>query len=189
MAGVQQCRFDYNSSYAYQMLDGVNRWFGFTEDDLAAKCGRFVRGKHKGKVRGWIVWRKCIEGGWNFKLNGVVKPGMMFARFCLTYDESCEMMNAPTDEFFMGAVRVDTAYGHDPVKARADRAAAEVAAAAKLERDKADIKARKPRMLARIKRLTLYLVSHGGAAHTHPRYDEAFKTIMRLSELHGPITK
>lgn len=43
------------------------------------KCGRFVRGKNKGKLRGWATWEFCSRGGWHRRHPGdyghVVYPG------------------------------------------------------------------------------------------------------------------
>jgi hypothetical protein len=90
------------------------RWFGLSAADLEAQAGRFTKGKNKGKLRGWVVFVKCTEGGWVRGLQGVVKPGMIFARFAKTYDEQADLVNLPLERFFAGARRVDSAYGHTP---------------------------------------------------------------------------
>lgn len=38
----------------------ARRYFGDMVDDLP----RYVRGPRKGKLKGWIRWRKCAKGGW-----------------------------------------------------------------------------------------------------------------------------
>lgn len=40
------------------------RKFECTEDDLEQLVGRYSRGQRKGKLRGKLIWRKCIKGGW-----------------------------------------------------------------------------------------------------------------------------
>ena len=47
---------------------------------IEKKCGRYVRGKHQGKLRGWATWTFVIQGGWLKDgpgyMNGyVVRPG------------------------------------------------------------------------------------------------------------------
>jgi hypothetical protein len=39
----------------------ARRYFGDTVEKLV---GRYVRGKHKGCLRGQIAWRKVVKGGW-----------------------------------------------------------------------------------------------------------------------------
>lgn len=62
---------------------------GLTPEELAAKVGRYVRGKRKGMLKGQLQWVKVIKGGWvktgayDFDVmqgNGfVAKPGISFA--------------------------------------------------------------------------------------------------------------
>ncbi len=118
--------------------DLASRWFGMTEADIERQCGRFTKGKHKGELRGWIVYHKVREGGWSFASGGVFKPGLIFAQFAKTYDESSELFNLPTDKFVHGATRVDTCYGHCPVKSRAEIAARIAAMPSREELERAE---------------------------------------------------
>lgn len=119
MSGVQYCKWERkNATVADGYLGTVEKWFGLDEAGLAAKFGRFVRGKRKDAPRGFLVWIKCIEGGWSHKLGGVVRPGIIYAQLLATYEEMCRVFTLQTDEFCVGAVRVDTCYGFDPVAAR-----------------------------------------------------------------------
>lgn len=38
--------------------------FDLCEEQLEKIVGRYTRGKRKGKLRGKIVWTKCVKGGW-----------------------------------------------------------------------------------------------------------------------------
>lgn len=40
------------------------RKLNISEDELEEIVGRYSRGKRKGKLRGLLVWRKCVSGGW-----------------------------------------------------------------------------------------------------------------------------
>ncbi len=49
---------------------------------IEEKCGRYVRGKHEGQLRGWASISLCTEGGWKRhgpgERNGrVVYPGQI----------------------------------------------------------------------------------------------------------------
>ena len=51
---------------------------------LNEKCGRFVRGPHKGQLRGWVTIEVVTEGGWKRhgpgERNGdVVRPGQVLS--------------------------------------------------------------------------------------------------------------
>ncbi len=51
---------------------------------LEEKCGRYIRGKHTGKLRGWATWTFVVKGGWiklgPGHLNGrVVAPGAVLS--------------------------------------------------------------------------------------------------------------
>ena len=35
-----------------------------SEEELEKIVGQYVKGKRKGLLKGKIVWRKCIKGGW-----------------------------------------------------------------------------------------------------------------------------
>jgi hypothetical protein len=121
---VQTCKWEMKTAAMSQGASIAAKWFGMSESDIEAACERFTKGKNKGALRGWIVYRKCTEGGWSFPLHSVVRPGMIFARFCKSYDESCEAVNLPTDRFIPSATRVDSAYGYSPEQARAQIAQA-----------------------------------------------------------------
>lgn len=97
----------------------ASRWFGFSEQDIEAKVGRFVRGKRQGKLRGWIVYMKCREGGWVYSLQTVVRPGMIFATFVEKYDDLSTISGSPLERIFQRFTRVDTCYGHEPGRTRA----------------------------------------------------------------------
>jgi len=49
---------------------------------IEQRCGRYVRGKHQGEIRGWATWQFVLRGGWvkdgHGYLNGhVVRPGQI----------------------------------------------------------------------------------------------------------------
>ena len=44
--------------------DLAMRKFGLCENQLEQIVGRYIKGKRKGKLKGKIVWTKCIKGGW-----------------------------------------------------------------------------------------------------------------------------
>lgn len=142
MSGVQTCQWEPTKVVAVADggLDLAARWFGMDEAAVEAKARRFARGKRAGQLRGWVVYRKVRVGGWSFKLNGVLKPGMMFAHFATTYDDANDFANRSTDEFMACATRVDTAYGHDPVRTRAEAVERKAAAvtARQTEQDERD---------------------------------------------------
>lgn len=101
--------------------DCAGRWFGYTMGKLEDVCGRFTKGRNKGELRGWIVYRKVLVGGWCYPLQCVLRPGMMFGHFVAKYNDLGHYINLSTNEFFPNATRVDTCYGHDPVKSRLER--------------------------------------------------------------------
>lgn len=41
------------------------------------KCGRFVRGKHVGSLRGWAHFEIVVEGGWSRERGCVLLPGQL----------------------------------------------------------------------------------------------------------------
>lgn len=92
----------------------ATRWFGLSEQAIEARAGRFVRGKNKGKLRGWVVWLKCREGGWVYSLQTVIRPGMIFAAFVDKYENLSDYGSISLDRLFQKLSRVDTAYGHKP---------------------------------------------------------------------------
>ena len=58
-------RAEIRQSHAYLFPDFgdelARKWF--TAEDLSSiPC--FTRGKHKGKLKGVVIWRKVISGGW-----------------------------------------------------------------------------------------------------------------------------
>jgi hypothetical protein len=142
MAGVQKCSWKREEAGVAQpfALQLAAKWFGMSEADVEAAAGRFTRGKNKGKLRGWIVWQKCTEGGWCYPLHSVIKPGMMFAHFVKTWDEMANLMGLATDRFMAGAVRVDTSYGYSPEAERARIAEQALIAAERAAEREADPK-------------------------------------------------
>lgn len=127
------------STKTLAMLDGCEvalRWFGMTESDIERDCGRFLKGKNKGKLRGWIIYQKIEVGGWNYAMRCVFKPGMIFAHFCKTYDDISAVLYPKQRgcTFFHGATRVDTCYGFDPARAREAKNAQAAALAEQAER-------------------------------------------------------
>jgi len=44
---------------------------------VESACGRYVRGKHKGQLRGWAEIRVCTVGGWWREQSRVLLPGMV----------------------------------------------------------------------------------------------------------------
>ena len=48
----------------------ARKWFG---DDLIDTLPKYVRGKNKGKPKGYLRWRKIVKGGW--KHHGTFGPG------------------------------------------------------------------------------------------------------------------
>ncbi len=91
----------------------AEKWFGYSESDVEKIAGRFTKGRNVGQVRGWLVWVTCKRGGWHYGLGGVIKPGMVFAHFCRTWDEVSRCLNCPDVEYFQGVKRVDTTGGYD----------------------------------------------------------------------------
>lgn len=130
MSGVQKCEWELVKVDDCATNPGLaSRWFGMDEAAIEAAAGRFKKGRNAGKLRGWVVYRKVRIGGWCYGIGGVLRPGMIFAHFCPTWDEMQDTAYGPhsIEEFLAGATRVDTCYGHDPAQARADRAAKEAA--------------------------------------------------------------
>jgi hypothetical protein len=141
MSGVQVCKW--GQANIEKMSDShgpalAAKWFGMSDSEIQAKCGRFAKGANKGKLRGWIVWRKVEVGGWSFKLGGVAKPGIIVARFEATYNEAMEVAMYDAEKFSRGAKRVDEAYGYNWREAEAKRAAE---AAERLAEQEANAKA------------------------------------------------
>lgn len=140
---VQKCRFE-TRVVAMSDRDGLEiaaRWFDLTPEQVEAQCGRFARGQHKGNLRGWIVYRKCVEGGWSYGVHGVIRPAMIFAAFCSTFDEMEIARSSTFGEFCPMAQRVDSAYGYDR-KADAARRQAECEAQEKRRRMEQEGRAR-----------------------------------------------
>lgn len=127
MNGVQQCQWEPRKVEELATNPGLAaRWFGMDEAAIEAACGRYKKGRNAGKLRGWIVYQKVRVGGWSYGRQCVFKPGLIFARFCKTWEERNDAISPPPRaDFLTGAVRVDTCYGHDPLKALADRKAAD----------------------------------------------------------------
>jgi len=51
--------------------------------NIEEKCGRFIRGKHIGQLRGWAHWSVVVRGGWlkdgpGYMNGHVVRPGTIF---------------------------------------------------------------------------------------------------------------
>lgn len=113
---IQQCKWGMTRIDECGLDNGelAQRWLGLTPEQIEARVGRFTRGKRKGKLRGWIVFRSCIQGGWCFPLHAVIRPGMIFATFVEKYDEIGEVISLDTAKFMARAVRVDSQYGHVP---------------------------------------------------------------------------
>ena len=47
----------------------------YGERELEARFGRYIRGKRKGQLRGWVVWERCTVGGWHREKQCVMRPG------------------------------------------------------------------------------------------------------------------
>lgn len=61
---------------------------------IEEKCGRFVRGAHKGQLRGWAEIEICTEGGWRRlgpgQGNGrVLRPGQLVGVRITAFDGTC----------------------------------------------------------------------------------------------------
>ena len=52
--------------------------FGLPEAEIAARVGRFVRGKRKGQIRGHLEWRHVVRGGWESETGRPLRPGQRF---------------------------------------------------------------------------------------------------------------
>ena len=49
-------------------LEQLIRHFGEPGAEIVlASFGKFARGKYKGEQRGFIHWKKCVEGGWSYE--------------------------------------------------------------------------------------------------------------------------
>ena len=51
---------------------------------LVEKCGLYIRGSHKGKLRGWAIIKVCTVGGWlkdgpGYMNGKVVLPGSILS--------------------------------------------------------------------------------------------------------------
>lgn len=60
-------RFETRSAYLAdgQFAAGMLQFFlGLNNDIIEGLVGRYVRGKHKGQLRGILYWTKCVHGGW-----------------------------------------------------------------------------------------------------------------------------
>ena len=59
---------EFQQGYAYLSEDFgrdlAMRKFNLTEEQLEQIVGRYVKGKRKGKLKGKLVWTKCVKGGW-----------------------------------------------------------------------------------------------------------------------------
>jgi hypothetical protein len=119
MAGIQRCEWENLKIVDCAGDDGAlaAKWLGMTPESIDAAAGRFVRGAKKGKLRGWVAYRKARVGGWVNGI-GVVKPGMIFARFEKTYDDAANWTCKTAAEFVALATRADTCYGYDPAAER-----------------------------------------------------------------------
>jgi hypothetical protein len=57
----------YDDKVAARIIEQITEFY-VPGNDVAAiiekACGRYVRGKHKGKLRGWATVVFCTEGGW-----------------------------------------------------------------------------------------------------------------------------
>lgn len=84
-------------------------WFGMTEADVEERCGRFVRGQRKGKLRGWMVWCECREAGYCYARGCEIPRGAKLARFFGVYSEMVHALVTGIDEFLRAAERVDVA--------------------------------------------------------------------------------
>lgn len=87
---------EYEARRAYLSTDFgaelAQKKFGLTPEQLEERCGRYVRGARKGKLKGSITWHKVCRGGWvktgaydhdEGKAHGfVAKNGVCFA-FCI----------------------------------------------------------------------------------------------------------
>lgn len=57
-------------------------------------CGRYVRGAHKGQLRGWAEIEVCTEGGWRRLGPGhghgyVLRPGQLVSIRITAFDGTC----------------------------------------------------------------------------------------------------
>lgn len=58
---------------------------------IEEKCGRYVKGKHKGELRGYAYLRVCTVGGWKFNGPGqgngfVAYPGKLYGLTIADFD-------------------------------------------------------------------------------------------------------
>lgn len=71
------------------VLDLACRRLRLTEEQIEKAVGRYIRGAHKGQLRGKLTWHKVTKGGWvktgaydwdtNHAQGYVVKPGITYA--------------------------------------------------------------------------------------------------------------
>ncbi len=79
----------------------ATRLFG---EEAIDSLPRYIRGPHKGELKGWLIWKKAETGGFADEY-GVVSPGLVWARITATaYSET------PLDGTWMG--RTEALSGH-----------------------------------------------------------------------------
>lgn len=71
--GVQYASFDVKSAPLFGDfgLEYATKLFG---EETIASLPRYVRGPKKGKIKAYLIWTKCTEGGWSN--SGVAVPGL-----------------------------------------------------------------------------------------------------------------
>lgn len=74
-----------SSEFGMKML--LNR-FPNDAEKVLAKVGVYSRGPRKGLPRGYVVWEKVEEGGWDYNGGGVIRPGTRNWNVCLSPDPS-----------------------------------------------------------------------------------------------------
>ena len=58
-----RANIDYRNGYmSSEFIEGMaRRYFG---DDVVNALPRYVRGKRKGQLKGFLQWQKVVKGGW-----------------------------------------------------------------------------------------------------------------------------
>jgi hypothetical protein len=100
----------------------ATRLFG---EETIASLPLYVRGPHKGEVKGWLVWLKAESGGWAERY-GVVRPGLVAARITAVAHGETPLRGTwmgRTEDLSGAAAVLTEAYRQQTLRERAEEAA------------------------------------------------------------------